>query len=95
MTVTKASLAETIYESSELNKKQAIKTVETFIRIAKDCMINGEDLLLSGFGKFNIKKKEARRGRNPQTGEDLMLSARKIVTFKPSGRLRDRINAPK
>ncbi|MCK5231696.1 MAG: integration host factor subunit alpha [Desulfobulbaceae bacterium] len=95
MTVTKASLAETIYESSELNKKQAIKTVETFIRIAKDCLINGEDLLLSGFGKFNIKKKEARRGRNPQTGEDLMLSARKIVTFKPSGRLRDRINAPK
>ena len=95
MTVTKASLAETIYESSELNKKQAIKTVETFIRIAKDCLINGEDLLLSGFGKFNIKKKETRRGRNPQTGEDLMLSARKIVTFKPSGRLRDRINAPK
>ena len=95
MTVTKASLAETIYESSELNKKQAIKTVETFIRIAKDCLINGEDLLLSGFGKFNIKKKEARRGRNPQTGENLMLSARKVVTFKPSGRLRDRINAPK
>ena len=92
MTVTKASLAETIYKSTELTKKQAVEIVEIFMRITKDCLTNHEDLLLSGFGKFNVKEKQARRGRNPQTGKYLMLDARTVVTFKPSGRLRDKIN---
>jgi len=62
------------------------------LKISKDCLANGEDLLISGFGKFNIKDKNARRGRNPQTGKELILTARKVVTFKPSGILRDRVN---
>jgi integration host factor subunit alpha len=53
---------------------------------------NGEDVLLSGFGKFNVKAKSARKGRNPQTGEILMLEARRVVTFKPSGKLREKVN---
>ena len=54
--------------------------------------ISGSDLLLSGFGKFNVRDKKPRRGRNPQTGDDLMLDARRVVTFKPSGTLRDKVN---
>jgi integration host factor subunit alpha len=58
----------------------------------KDCLANGDDLLISGFGKFNVKDKKARRGRNPQTGEELTLDERRVITFKPSGILRARIN---
>jgi len=91
MTLTKADLVQKIYQTHNLTKAQATSIVETFLKISKDCLANGEDLLISGFGKFNIKK-NARRGRNPQTGKELILSARKVVTFKPSGILRDRVN---
>ena len=92
MTLTKADLVNKVYESHDLSKTQALDAVETFLRISKGCLENGNDLLLSGFGKFNVKEKKARRGRNPQTGDALMLDARTVVTFKPSGILRDRIN---
>ena len=92
MTLTKADLVQKVYQSHNLTKAQAAEAVETFLRIAKDCLENGEDLLVSGFGKFNVKEKNARRGRNPQTGDELILSARRVVTFKPSGILRARIN---
>lgn len=91
-TLTKADLIHKLYETQDLTKMQATDAVETFLRIAKSCLENGNDLLLSGFGKFNVKEKKARRGRNPQTGDALMLDARTVVTFKPSGILRDRIN---
>ena len=58
----------------------------------KNCMASGEELLISGFGKFNVKDKNARRGRNPQTGQELILEPRRVITFKPSGILRTRIN---
>jgi integration host factor subunit alpha len=58
----------------------------------KNCLASGEELLISGFGKFNVKDKNARRGRNPQTGEELILEPRRVITFKPSGILRTRIN---
>ena len=95
MTLTKADLIQKVYQSHGLTKAQAADAVEAFLRITKNCLQSGEDLLISGFGKFNVKQKSARRGRNPQTGSELILSARKVVTFKPSGILRNRINTGK
>lgn len=93
MTLTKAELVQQVYKSHDsLTKAQATESVESFLRLSKNSLIKGENLLLSGFGKFNVKDKKARRGRNPQTGEELTLSARRVVTFKPSGILRDKIN---
>lgn len=92
MTLTKADLVQKVYQVHDLTKVQAIDVVEKFLAISKNCLESGEDLLVSGFGKFNVKKKKARRGRNPQTGDELILEARKVVTFKPSGILREKIN---
>lgn len=93
MTTTKADLIEAVYNSnSQLSKKQARETVETVLELMKSTLVNGEDVLLSGFGKLSVKKKNSRRGRNPQTGEQLQIEARKVITFKPSGKLRDRVN---
>ena len=91
--VTKADLIQQVYKQHEgLTKIQATDSVEAFLRISKNSLINGSDLLLSGFGKFNVKDKKSRRGRNPQTGETLMLDARRVVTFNSSGILRDKVN---
>jgi integration host factor subunit alpha len=93
MTLTKADLIQQIYnQHEELTKIQATNSVEAFLRISKNTLISGSDLLLSGFGKFSVKDKKPRIGRNPQTGEELMLDARRVVTFKPSGILRDKTN---
>jgi integration host factor subunit alpha len=93
MTLTKADLVQQVYKTQEnLTKLQATEAVETLLSIMKNCLANGEDLLISGFGKFNVKDKKARRGRNPQTGDELILDARRVITFKPSGILRARIN---
>jgi len=93
MTLTKADLVQEVYKNHEgLTKAQSSEAVETILRIAKDCLIDGSDLLLSGFGKFNVKNKNQRKGRNPQTGETLILDPRRVVTFSPSGILRDRVN---
>jgi integration host factor subunit alpha len=94
MTLTKADLVQQVYEKHEnLTKAQATESVEAFLRLSKETLIGGSDLLLSGFGKFNVREKSPRRGRNPQTGDDLMLNARRVVTFKPSGILRSKVNA--
>jgi integration host factor subunit alpha len=93
MTLTKADLVQQIYKKHDnLTRAQATESVESFLRLSKDALISGSDLLLSGFGKFNVRDKNPRRGRNPQTGEDLSLDARRVVTFKPSGILRDKVN---
>lgn len=93
MTLTKADLVQKVYERHEnMNKQQSIEAVETFLRLSKNALINGSDLLLSGFGKFNVRDKSARRGRNPQTGDELTLDSRRVVTFKPSGILRNIVN---
>jgi integration host factor subunit alpha len=94
MTLTKAELVQQLYKNHPtLSKTQAAEAIEAFLRISKNSLINGSDLLLSGFGKFNVKDKNSRRGRNPQTGDELTLDARRVVTFKPSGILRDKINS--
>ncbi len=93
MTLTKADLIQQVYKNHPtLTKGQATDSVETFLSLSKNSLIKGEDLLLSGFGKFNVKDKKARRGRNPQTGDELTLGARRVVTFKPSGILRTKVN---
>ena len=73
-------------------KKESVDIIETLIDIIKNTLADGNDLLVSGFGKFCIKNKNKRRGRNPATGADLILKERKVVTFKCSGKLRDKIN---
>jgi integration host factor subunit alpha len=92
MTLTKADLIQKVYRQHDLTKTHATEVVEAFLGIAKRSLQEGEDLLLSGFGKFNVKQKNSRRGRNPQTGAELLLAPRKVITFKPSGILRNRIN---
>lgn len=93
MTLTKADLVQQVYKTHPaMTKAQATNSVEAFLAISKTALINGDDLLLSGFGKFNVKDKKSRRGRNPQTGDELTLDARRVVTFKPSGILRTKIN---
>ena len=94
MSLTKAELISRVHSSaSDLNKAQARQAVESILHILKTCLENGEDVLLSRFGKFNINVKSAREGRNPQTGEPVILEARRVVTFKPSGILREKVNA--
>ncbi len=92
MTFTKADIVEEIWTKSRLTKKQYSKTVETLLEIMKETLASGEDVLISGFSKFCVKNKKEREGRNPATGEDMMLDARKVVTFKCSGKLRERVN---
>ena len=93
MTLTKANLINQIHASNpKLTKAQASEAVETILRIIKSSLENGDDVLLSGFGKFSVNDKSARKGRNPQTGQSLMLDARRVVTFKPSGKLREKVN---
>lgn len=93
MTLTKTGIVQEVYKNHDhLTKAEATEAVESFLRLSKGSLIKGSDLLLSGFGKFNVRDKNPRRGRNPQTGEDLTLDARRVVTFKPSGILRQKVN---
>jgi integration host factor subunit alpha len=92
MTLTKNDIVETISIRNGFTKKKSIETVKTLLEIIKSTLESGEDVLISGFGKFCVKDKKERKGRNPATGESMMLRPRKVVTFKCSGKLRDRIN---
>jgi len=90
--LTKEKIINSIYHQVGLSKSQSREVVEKLLEIIKRSLENNEDLLISGFGKFVVKQKAARRGRNPQTTEDLQLRARRVVVFKTSGVLRDKIN---
>ena len=93
MATTKADLVNQVYEANaSLTKSTAKYAVEELLGIIKSNLENGEDILLSGFGKFSVKHKSDRKGRNPQTGKEAVIEARRVVTFKPSGKLRDRLN---
>ncbi len=92
MALTKSDLIDSVSSESGFTKKQSTDIVETIIHTIKDNLATGEDVLISGFGKLCVKQKAERKGRNPATSEALMLPARKVVTFKCSGKLRDRIN---
>jgi len=92
MALTKGDIAKALADGSGYPRNQSVELIETLLEIIKSALASGEDVLISGFGKFCVKTKRERRGRNPATGEDMMLEARKVVTFKWSGQLRDKIN---
>ena len=93
MTLTKADIIETVYNELDLSKNRSTELVEQLLEIIKHTLASGDDVMISGFGKFQVQDKRQRRGRNPATGESMMLSPRKVVTFKCSRKLRDKINS--
>ncbi len=92
MTLTKANIVDAVAEQNGYPKNQSFEMIETLLEIIKRTLESGEDVLVSGFGKFCVKTKHGRRGRNPATGKDMVLEPRRVITFKCSGRLRDKIN---
>ena len=92
MTLTKARIAEAISKEVGYSRMQSLELVNTLFEIIKQTLEQGEDVLISNFGKFSVRDKRQRRGRNPHTGAALLLEPRKVVTFKWSGKLRDKIN---
>ena len=89
MTLKKSHIIDVI---AELNGNTRKKSIETVLGIIKSTLTSGEDFLISGFGKFCVKEKRERKGRNPVTGDDMILAPRRVVSFKCSGKLRDKIN---
>ena len=92
MTLTKAHLIDSLYNNVGFSRTKSTDVVETLLEIIKSALEDGENVLISGFGKFNVREKKKRRGRNPATGHDLMLQERKVITFKCSPSLRNKIN---
>jgi len=92
MTLTKAHIVEAVAKQNGYPKNQSSEMIATILEIIKKALESGEDVLVSGFGKFCVKEKQERQGRNPATGEDMMIVPRKVVTFRCSKQLRDRIN---
>ena len=90
--MTKAEIVETIYERVGFSKKESADLVETVFAIIKDTLSAGEKVKISGFGNFVVRHKNARKGRNPQTGQEILLEARKVLTFKPSLVLKNVLN---
>ena len=91
MTLTKADLADRLYEELGLNKRESKEFVELFFEKIRQSLETGESVKLSGFGNFDLRKKTPRPGRNPKTGEEIPISARRVVTFRPSLKLKDRV----
>ncbi len=89
---TKQTIINKISEKNNQTPFQAKDTVETLLEIMKSTLASGEDIMISGFGKFQVNEKAPRKGRNPATGKDMILKERRIVTFKCSGGLRNRVN---
>jgi integration host factor subunit alpha len=92
MALTKDKLVARLQTQIGMTKPESRQIVERLFAIMKSTLADGEDLLISGFGTFLVRQKNARRGRNPQTKETLMLKARKVLVFKTSGVLREKIN---
>jgi integration host factor subunit alpha len=93
--LTKARIVESVVETNGYTHKKTFETVEIILELIKRSLENGEDVLISGFVNFCVKKKKTRRGRNPATGEDMMLAPRKRVTFRSSKKLREKVNEKK
>ncbi len=91
MALTKSEIVTSVHDLG-FTKKKSVEVIESLLEIIKRTLESSEDVLISGFGKFCVKNKAIRRGRNPATGEDLMLRGRRVVTFKCSGKLRNKID---
>jgi integration host factor subunit alpha len=92
VTLTKDAIISAVAGANGYSRIQAVEIVEALLELIKSELVSGEDVLISGFGKFCIKKKRERRGRNPATGDDMMLAPRRVVTFRCSRQLRNKIN---
>jgi len=92
VTLTKADIAEKIGNDAGFMKHEAAEILEKMLEIMKKRLIAGEDVMISGFGKWSVRSKHARRGRNPQTGEEMVLDARRVITWKYSPRLKAAVN---
>jgi integration host factor subunit alpha len=95
MALTKADIVEQVYLQLGFPKEKSFQIIESLIESVKSSLASGDDVLVSGFGKFCVKEKDPRKGRNPATGESTLLPARRVVTFKCSERLRTRLNGKK
>ena len=93
MTCTKTTLIDRISDKLDQKPVEAKATVETLIEIIKSTLASGEDIMISGFGKFQVIEKAPRKGRNPATGESMILNKRRVVTFKCAGKLKDQMNS--
>ena len=91
--MTKADIVEMIYERVGFSKKESAELVETVFDVIKEALVNGEKVKFSGFGNFIVREKNARKGRNPQTGAEIQLEARRVLTFKPSLVLKNELNS--
>jgi len=91
-TLTKTDIVESVHDQLGFQKNESTEIIEILIEIIKQSLESGEDVMISSFGKFQVKDKRERRGRNPATNEDLKLPPRRVATFKCSGKLRNRIN---
>ena len=93
MALTKASMAEMLFDELGLNKREAKEVVEQFFEEVRSALEEGDDVKLSGFGNFILRSKSERPGRNPKTGEEIPISARRVVTFRPGQKLKARVEA--
>jgi integration host factor subunit alpha len=93
MALTKADMAEKLYEELGLNKREAKEIVEIFFEEIRTALESGNQVKLSGFGNFDLRDKNQRPGRNPKTGEEIPISARRVVTFRPGQKLKARVEA--
>ena len=93
MALTKAEMAEHLFEELGLNKREAKDMVEMFFEEIRMSLENGRQVKLSGFGNFDLREKKQRPGRNPKTGEEIPISARRVVTFRPGQKLKARVEA--
>lgn len=93
MTLTKADIVAQVYAQGQLTKAEAADAVERGLELIKQALATGDEVLVSGFGKWSVREKAERRGRNPQTGDPLLLPPRKVVTFRPSRVLKARVQA--
>jgi integration host factor subunit alpha len=92
LALTKKTIVEKISDNTILDPLEAQDTMEALLEIMKSTLASGEDIMITGFGKFQVNEKAPRKGRNPATGKGMMLAGRKTVTFKSAGMLRDRLN---
>jgi integration host factor subunit alpha len=90
--MTKADLVETIYEKIGFSRKESAEIVDLVFDLMKETLENGEKIKISGFGNFMVREKRSRKGRNPQTGSEIQITARRVLTFKPSQVLRKALN---
>ena len=95
MTLTKDRIIENICRNTDLMKSEAGQAFQSLLEIIKQTLESGEDILISGFGKFCVKEKKERKGRNPATADNMILEARRVVTFKCSGKLKEKLNTKK